>query len=71
MGLSSAVSLPNHSYSFAVLVAVMQECCVKRVICKTWIKLSAGILANSADPDQTLQTGHLITVNIICLKTKS
>ena len=51
MGLLSVVSLPNHSYSFAILVAVMQECCIKRVICKTWTKLSAGTLANSADPD--------------------
>ena len=38
-------------YSRAILVAVMSECCVKRVICKTW----TGTLANSADPDQTPQ----------------
>ena len=38
-------------YSHAVLVAVMSECCVKRVICK----IRTGTLANSADPDQMLQ----------------
>ena len=38
-------------YSCIILVAVMSECSVKRVTCKTW----TGILANSADPDQTLQ----------------
>ena len=38
-----------------ILVAVTSECCVKRVICKTWTGLGVGILANSADPDQTPQ----------------
>ena len=38
-------------YSQAVLVAVMSECSVKKVICKTWI----GTLENSADPDQMPQ----------------
>ena len=38
-------------YSHAFLVAVMSECRVKRVICKTW----TGTLANSTDPDQTPQ----------------
>ena len=38
-------------YSGAILVTVASECPVKRVICKTW----TGALANSADPDQTLQ----------------
>ena len=37
-------------YCRAILVAVTSECCVERVICKTWIGLSAGTLANSADP---------------------
>ena len=36
-------------YSRAFLVG--SECCVKRVVCKTWI----GTLASSADPDQTPQ----------------
>ena len=36
-------------YSRAILVAVTSECRVKRIICKT----GAGLLANSADPDQT------------------
>ena len=38
-------------YSRAVLVAVTSECCVNRVICKTWTEA----LVNSADPDQTPQ----------------
>ena len=38
-------------YSHTILVAVMSECSVKRVICKTW----TGTLANSADPDQMIQ----------------
>ena len=37
------------------LVGVMSESCIKRVICKTWTGLSAGALANSADPDQMPQ----------------
>ena len=41
--------------SYAILVAVMSECWVKRVICKTWTGLSAGTMANSADPDQMPQ----------------
>ena len=32
-------------------VAATSECSIKRIICKTW----NGILANSADPDQTPQ----------------
>ena len=46
-------------YSRAILVFFFfatSECCVKRVICKIWTELSAGVLANSADPDQTPQT---------------
>ena len=43
------------TYSWTILVAVTSECCVKRVICKIWTRLSAGTLANSADPDQTPQ----------------
>ena len=38
-------------YSRAILVTVTSEYRVKRIICKTW----TGTLANSADPDQTLQ----------------
>ena len=30
---------------------------MKRVICKTWTGLSAGTLANSAEPDQMPQNG--------------
>ena len=39
----------------AILVVVMSECRVKRFVCKTWTRLTAGTLANSADPDQTPQ----------------
>ena len=42
-------------YSHTTLVAVTSECCIKRIICKTWTGPSAGTLANSADPDQMLQ----------------
>ena len=42
-------------YSHAILVTVTSECYVKRVICKTWTGLSAGTLANCADPDLTQQ----------------
>ena len=38
----------------AFLVAVMPECCVKKITSKTWTGLSAGTLANSADADKTL-----------------
>ena len=38
-------------YSHAILVAVMSECSVERVLCKTW----TGTLAYSADPDQMPQ----------------
>ena len=39
-------------YSHAILVAEKSECGVKRFICKTWTRT----LANSADPDQMLQS---------------
>ena len=35
-------------YSHTILVAVMSECRVMRIICKTW----TGTLPNSTDPDQ-------------------
>ena len=38
-------------YSRAIPVAVMTECSMKRVICKTW----TGTSANCADQDQTPQ----------------
>ena len=38
-------------YGRVILVAVMPECNVKRVICRTWTRT----LANIADPDQTPQ----------------
>ena len=38
-------------YNRASLVAVTSECCVKRVIFKTWTRT----LANRADSDQTPQ----------------
>ena len=50
-------------YSHAILVAVMSECRVKRVICKTL----TGTLTNSADPDQMLQNAALIRVGTVCL----
>ena len=43
-------------YKRAFLVAVTTECCVKRVIRKTWTEFTARTLAKSADPDQTPQT---------------
>ena len=39
-------------YSSTILVTMTSECCIKRVVYKTWTGLSAGILANSVDPDQ-------------------
>ena len=45
------VQNPGNIYSHTSLVAVISECRVKRVICKTW----TGTLANSADPDQMPQ----------------
>ena len=39
-------------YSRTSLVAVMSECCVERVICKSWTGLCSGTLVNSADPNQ-------------------
>ena len=42
-------------YSRAILVPVSSECCVMRIICKTWTGYSAGTSANSADPNQTPQ----------------
>ena len=41
---------PGKGYFFAILVAVMSECSVKRVISKTW----TGTLANTAAPDQMM-----------------
>ena len=40
-------------YSRSSLVAVTSECCVKRVICKTWTDFSTGTLENKTDQDQT------------------
>ena len=34
---------------------VTSECCIKKIICKIYTGLSAGTLANRADPDQTPQ----------------
>ena len=45
----------NGNCSRSIPVAVASECCVKRVICKTWTRVRAGVLTNSADPDQTPQ----------------
>ena len=41
------------------------ECCVFNVICKTWTGLSARILTNSADPDQT--SGNAASDQGLCL----
>ena len=46
--------------SRAIVATVTSECCVKRVICKTW----TGTLANSADQDQT---PRLIRDCTVCL----
>ena len=45
-----------------MLVTVMSECLVKKAICETW----TGTLANSADPDQTLQNA-VSDQGLLCL----
>ena len=53
-------------YSHAIFVTVTSKCCVKRVICKTWIVT----LANSADLDQRLQNVASVE-GLHCLLTGS
>ena len=50
-------------YSRAILVAVRQECNVKRVICKTW----TGTLANITTQIRRRRTRRLIWVFTVCL----
>ena len=44
-------------YSHALLVAMMSECYVKRVICKTWAGLRAETFARSEAAEHSICSG--------------
>ena len=53
--------------SCVFFVVMTSECCVKRVICKTWTRLSAVTLGNNADPDQTPHNAESDQGLLVCL----